>query len=353
MTRLLGSDPALVGDKEVTVVPINLEEDFEEGDCALAHREKLRQAALANPTPLLCLHCRKAVSSNLGHFVEQTRGEITVGFSHSDCLAPADRVLGLPYSRLFEETPELVNFDPNAWFRASHGGQLAFHLVETLKGGPKMILWGGRRHKAAPGDYVVEMLLRGGEREFVTVRNGIDRFEKTQAEAFAAQMNEWIEAQKDTDFLCISDETKLFGTRDSVLEQVGAKEKLIVIESARVRRYEQRFAARYETPGSWYAPLLYFRSEETGELYALNGLIVLITTPFALRNFVDNWKSTGLSLDRFETISILDDRSFDDFMIWLEGRDVIVDPMLKPNDPTTFIGGTQIKSIDEVKKYNA
>jgi hypothetical protein len=350
LMRLIEADPNLVGGEAVTLFPINSKDDYEKGLCAESHRERLKQAALANSHPLHCIHCGNPISSNNAPVVESGREQtLTVGLSHEACLAPDDRVLGSIRCQFFEEHPELIHFDPNAWFVASHNGQMTFHAAEFLRSQP-FLAWGGRRRRGPPGPFVVEMQLQGGGREIVTSRNEVDRFSKADATDFVARLNTYIHERGYSDPLCYTEQTKSFGPRSTLIEQFGGRERLLLVEGARARSYDQRFAARYTRPGNWYAPLFYLRDLSIGEPFSILGSIVLLTTPLSLVNHLDNWREAHIPIPNYETVSILTDRDFDDFMLWLEGhgRNVIVDPMVKVDTSARFISGIPIRSVESI-----
>ena len=352
MTRILENDPSLVEDNEVTLYPINSDENFEDSACATTHRERLQRALESNTTLLNCVHCSKAVFSVSASVVElQPLEKPIVGLAHEECLQPADRVIGSIQSDFVREHPELVNFDVNAWYRAIHGGQSVFASAQHLAGGQKVrIAWGGLEPRGPDGAFVVEISLRGGGREIVTRRNGVQRFSKSDAEEFAANLNKQFEiAREKGDPLCYSDESKTFGPRSEVLKLIGAREKIIPIEHARTRKYDVKFAIRYTLPGHWYAPLLYLRERETGEPVIQDHAILMITDPLKLSLFLENWKSIEVDVEGYELAIILNDGEFDEFMRWGEGKgySAIVDPIFDPAS-SLLISGYPIRSTESM-----
>jgi hypothetical protein len=348
MTRLIDADPSLIGGQEVVFIPINSDDDFEVGLCAETHRARLRNVALENQNPLHCIHCGSPVSSASALLIEVTQeADLTVGLSHAPCLQPQDRVIGTIQSKFFEAHSALINFDVNGWFRAAHGGQIAFANAKYLGDNQVAMAWGGRRSQVNPGQFVVEMQLQGGGSEFVTVRNGVHRFQRAEADEFAERLRDWIGSQGAADPLCYSDQTKTFGVKSVVLKQIGGRERLTPVESARVRQYDQRLAARYSRPGSWYAPLLFVRCSKTGTPLRILGTVVLLTDPFVFANHLSNWKEAGIPVEFYETVSLLTDAQVDNFMAEMEesGSPVIIDPLLVTDTSTRFVAGTPFQSI--------
>jgi hypothetical protein len=349
MTRVLTLSPDLVGDNTVTILPINSEEDFEESSCANIHRERLQRAAEANPHPLRCVHCGRPVFSAKASLVElPPLNEPTVGLSHNECLRPSDRVIGIAENEFVQSHPELVNFDANAWYSAVYGGQIAFANMQLLADAQQAsILWGGLEPQGPEGAFVVEISLQGGGREIVTRRNGVHRFSRAEADAFALQLNDQFESAKSDDPFCYTDQSKAFGPRSQVLRQIGTREKIIPVVQARVRQYEENFAARYARPGQWYAPLLYLRDRATGEPFMSKDTVFMLTDPLKLATYLDNWREAGLDIPEYETTLLRSDHEFDEFMRWNEGREcrAIVNPLL---DPSTgeLLSGHPIMSLE-------
>jgi hypothetical protein len=291
------------------------------------------------------LHCGRAISSNSDHLVENDEDEETlVGLVHDGCLKANDRVLGSAYSKIFEDIPKFVNIDFNEWFQPGIHGQQGFQSADGIVGASrKVMLWGGPRHQNADLGYVIEMSLFGGKREFATVRNGIHRFTKDNAEALSEKFNRDIAKQRKVgDPFCMSDDTRTFSVKSVLLQQIGGKEKIVEIDSARVRKFDQKFAARYDTPGHWYAPLIAFRSISSGSFICVDGAILMLRDPLKASLFIENWTSCGMEFKNFESFAILDDRTFDDLI----GRDIyhgaVIDPIFDEKAPFKLISGLVI-----------
>lgn len=351
MIRLIEADPSLVGDAPVTAIPINSKEDFEVGVCAETHRARLLKAVSDNTNLLSCVHCGAPVSSPAAPLVELTEeAQLIAGLCHPGCLQPLDRVIGQVQSQFFDEHRELIDFDVNGWFRAAHGGQIAFANAEYLGAKDVVLAWGGRRSKVNLGDFVVEMQLQGGGSEIVTVRNGVHRLSRAEADEFVASMNTRIKDLRAKDPFCYSEQTKAFGQRTQLLEQIGGRERLFPIERARVQRFEQRFATRYSRPGSWYAPLIFVRSAETGQPLSILGRRVLLTDPLSLSNFLENWASAGLVIEKYSIGTLLTDDDVDDFMSVAEdeGVSAVIDPILASGDSTRIASGIHFRSVESI-----
>lgn len=357
LMRIIDMDRSIIAGNKVTVCPLDSGIDLEAGLCADSHRERLRAAIEQNDRILQCMHCGNSVWEEGASIIES--GSIhkpSVGLSHVRCLIPNDRIMGRAMSELFRKLPELVNFDVNAWFQACHGGQMAFNNAKSIRGPRTPVIgWGGLSPDGPIGQYVVEISLSGGGHEIVSQRNGVHRLSKSEADDFVSSLNNTFkEAKARGDPLCYSDESKAFGPRSLLLEQIGGRERIIEATRARVRRYEERYASRFSLPGHWYAPILYLRSVESGEPILIQDFVVMLTDPLKLGNFLNNWKQASVEIPEYQTESILSDEEFDDFMRWVETRGwmVVADAMLNVSDGT-LTSGFRIGSVERFVAENS
>ena len=352
LMRTIEADLSIIDDEQVVVCPIQSDIDFEVGLCADIHRERLRVAVKRNKTLLSCLHCGRPVWEEEASVVEmEPIDEPIVGLSHGRCLAQTDRIIGRITGEPFRTYPKLINFDANAWFSASHGGQIAFSNAESLRtNATPIIAWGGLNPSGPVGDYVVEISLSNGGHEIVTQRNGVHRFPKAEADDLVARFNvTYKAARKELDPICYSDQSKMYGPRSMLIEQCGGRERIIEVSRARVRRYEQRFAARFSRPGQWYAPLLYLKCIKSNEPFTIDNAVILLTEPLKLDYFLYNWVEASIAIPEYETASILSDREFDEFMRWIEARGwvAVANPLFNPAD-RSLASGLRIGSVERL-----
>lgn len=352
LMRLIDSDPSLITGEELTIYSMNENEDLEVGLCAEVHRERLKKAALEN-SQFRCLHCGRPVSEKEPCLVEL--GSLMaprVGLCHAKCLKPADRLIGKANMGFFEDYPELIHFDANAWFKASHGGQIAIANASAVVGKMPRMIWNDSYRGWQEKQYVVEISLQGGGSEIVTQRNGVHRFSKDEADDFAVRLNNsFKDARSNKDPWCYTDQSKAYSLRSVLLEQVGGKERIIPVESARVRTYDERFALRYQRQGHWYAPLLYLKCTSSEVPIMILDTVLLISDPLKLKNFLENWQDSGIDLPDYETVSILSDAMFDEFMRWIEGSGwrAVINPLLNPADGS-MTAGIPITSVNAMKE---
>lgn len=354
MTRLIERDSNLAKGKEIHLIPANRLDNVDESPCALVQRERIEKAISQNDQPMSCLHCGKPVFSSAAHVVELSPHHAPiVGLTHDGCLLPVDRVLGMVKNEFFEKHSELIDFDVVGWFKAIHGGQMAFvNAKHVANSQAAYILWANEEVGEPLGNYVVEVSLINGEREIVTRRNGVHRFSKLRADDFAKQLNiHFAEARANRDPFCYSDQSKAFGYKSKLLEMLGAKEKLRPVDHARSRIYDATFAKQFSRVGQWYAPLLYLRNAETDETISLQNSVFMLTDPLSLEDFLENWAEAQVYSGDYRTEVILTDVEFDSFMRWNEARgySAIVDPLFDPSNQS-LISGHPVMSEELLKQ---
>jgi len=355
MARLLAEGPDLIGgDDELVIHPLDEEEAQDDGLHLEIHRGRLRDALDRNPHPLRCLNCAKPIFTEQCSIIEAgTPDEPLVGLVHAECVRPADRVLGGIRSQMFAKHPELVHFDANAWARASENGQQAFRNADYIRGGQSAVLaWNDPGGNGPPGDWIVETSLTNGDRVIATQRNHVHRFGRAEAEAFASRLDKaYDRARSDADPFCYSDQTLAFGTRSQLLEMIGVKERITPVDRVRARRYDARFAARFERAGLWYAPLVVLRNAQDGAWVTYDGEVLAVTDPLALARHMSNWREADIDLPPYETVSLLSDEAFDAFMRSIISADLrlAVDPLFDPGSKA-MVGGFTLISMEDIEQ---
>ncbi len=354
MARLLAESPDLIGDDELVIHPLGEEDAWDDAVHLEIHRERLRDAWDRNPHPLRCLNCAKPIFTEQCSIIEAgTLDEPLTGLVHSECVRPADRVLGGIRSQLFAKHPELVHFDASAWARASENGQQAFRNADYIaQGKPVVLAWNDPGGDGPPGDWIVETSLTNDDRVIATQRNHVHRFGRAEAEAFASKLDRAYDlARSDADPFCYSDQTLAFGNRSQLLKTIGARESITPVHRARARRYDARFAARFERAGLWYAPLVVLRNAQDGAWVTHGGEVLGATDPLALARRMSNWREAGIDLPPYETVALLSDEAFDAFMrsIISAGFRLTVDPLFDPGSKA-MVGGLTLVPMQDMER---
>ena len=192
--------------------------------------------------------------------------------------------------------------------------------------------------------------LENGESEIVTLRNKLHRFTRAEAEAFSAQLNlSFAKAKEEGDPICYTDESKGYGPRSILLQQFGLRERIRPVKTAQIRKYEVRLDREYTRPGYWYAPLIALRLLDTGEPFDLGGAAVLLTDPLSVGRFLENWDDAGWKPPPLETVALLSDNAFDQYMQQVDKEIgvAVVDPLFDPQTQKP-LSATQIISTEKL-----
>lgn len=341
---------------EVVFIPMNREDDLENNFCAKVHREALNATA-ASRDGLKCVHCDLPISSSMSPIVEFGEGsELVFGLSHRQCVRASDRVLGRADSQLFQENPELVNFDVNAWFNAAHSGHGVFFGITSSSQPIVTLGWGGLPPRENyQGRYVVVSTVETGSEYLACHRGLVQRFYEGHALEFEQKLRGWIDqASTAGDPLCYSDQSRSFGNRSTLLSQIGGREKVLKITDVSVRLFDAREAAPYQRIGQWYAPLMILREAETRNLVCLTNAIPAISDPLALGRHLENWKNAGFDIPKYEIEVLLTDDDVDQLIAGSIGTGfgVILDPVLSEDGNADLLRGYPIYSIDQLREHD-
>jgi hypothetical protein len=190
------------------------------------------------------------------------------------------------------------------------------------------------------------MILEGGDRQIITERGRVVRLTLGAALESVAETTEALATSASKDPFVISSESRIFGTMSIVASKLGGKEKLLRVEGAQMRRYEERFALLNERSRNWYAPVVYLRNDASGEPIEIGGSLVIITDPLNLRLFLENWIQIGYEVNNYEVVSVLTDAEFDGFAGWAEAenKSIVVDPIFNRGDSGQLAPGFLIRS---------
>ena len=323
----------------INIIDSNLTGDYETDQIAEVHRGRLKMAALSNKEMLRCLHCGRYLHSE-GYTVELgPLNEPSIGNIHPECIKPSDRVLGTIQLPFFHDYPELMNFDVKSWMAAAMNGQMGLPS-DGFAGA--YIGWGGLTPRDANGKYLVAFKLKDGTEEIACRRNNLECLTKSEAEEMVLTVNCMIQAKKyKKNPFCYTEQSKIFGDRATLLATVGGKERLIPVEKAYVRLYEERLVQRYNRPGSWYAPLFYLRNYETSEIIVVEESIVFILSdPLEFKNYLSNWADVNFNMPAYEVTCLLSDNAFDEFMrlVVSNGWSAILNPIFDPSNKQLVSG---------------
>jgi hypothetical protein len=351
MTRLLIKQPGIAEDREVVIVDTSFDIDAAEATpFAQAHAELLDRYASENAAPLRCLLCGRPVSDSEAHMAEidEVGHDPAVGLVHSTCLRPAVRVLGTISSALFEQVPELVDFDYRTWLRRLPRGQAVLGTTEALRlAGVVTVAWNRTRRGSPNGAWCVAYAAEDGAVRYVSERGCVIRASRQDADVLAAEMRTALaHSAKQNDPICILDHgaSYTFGSYSTLIPQARGG-NLHRVTSAEVRRVTRAIVDAHDVAESWYAPLLVLRDGESGAILGVAGMVVLVSDPLELGSQLANWQTGGVELPPYTTQILDTDDAVDLFFsqVFADGVGIVLDPVLDGNG--NLVGGSKI--VDE------
>ena len=119
-----------------------------------------------------------------------------------------------------------------------------------------------------------------------------------------------------------------------------------------MRQFNQKIATRHDIWKNLCAPLAHVKTLDCDEIVGVGSSIFLITRPFLLDRFLDNWKECGLHLGGYEVGMVASDDGFDHFArkTFASGRDFLIDPLFHVDgDNLCLVSGTPLLSEEQVK----
>lgn len=337
-------------ERGLLLLPARETDSIETSSCANLHRDLCKDQLKKRSGSTACLHCNKAISTNDGLLIEldEENLKFSVGLIHSECRRPLDRVTGTIHNDFFDTHPHLRNFNSALWFSRLPQGQGVFRASSEV--GAKLIHWAGDTASLVEKNYCVKFELPDGEVEYAFKRGRLHRLDRADAEKFSSELNDLIQKHaKAGDPICFSAESRGFGPKSFLLEQLGAKERLRECLAASTVKYSLHIETAYRWLENWYAPVCFLRTLQTDEVFAIKDAVVLLTDPFALDRFLENWRSVQIETPSFEIYVVGSDVEFDDFAreIFARGRFFLVDPIF--GDGLELLSGSQMIDIEQMR----
>lgn len=298
-----------IGDSyEIVVWPIK--KHFDYTDVEMLHKDVLLKC-LNNQKECICASCGKAIFDNESYLIEIDNEEYSdmVGMVHHNCIRPVDRIVGEIIIPQIEDFSYLKHFDISTWAKLIKNGKQAWANIEKMAAQcPQMTI--DTDEVFHDGNYCLYQILENGDRKYTTNRGVIARIRKREAELlqqkFTVQMNE---AKVEGNPFGYSSESYIYGRYTQIIEQVGDKEEFIECVEAKVGLYNEFVARIYNDHETYYAPIIYLSVE--GKPFILpNGFFPMLTNPFEIPKYINNWERMGISMPDYEVCIIRDDNEF-------------------------------------------
>ncbi|MCP4179632.1 MAG: hypothetical protein GY756_17880 [bacterium] len=300
---------------------------------ALAWSEKLNKS-LTNSKLLYCVHCSKFVSQHKSFTVEYILNDVPkVGLVHEECLKSTDRIIGIVEFPVFEDRGWLKFFDLSKWIYAY---RRSINISErTMKMNNKSVhlLWDDN-YIYKEGEYCIGFNLSDGSVEYCNKRSKIISFSYSEIDKQLAFMNDMLnKAESENDPWCYLSESRQFGKYSYLLTQKDSNENILEIKDCFIDEYSIIVKNNYENADYYYAPLLYIINKENGDEFKLGQYTVLLSNPFEINNYIDNWKKANEILPNYRIELLETDEHVDNFFRNEigKGHEILINPLIDRN----------------------
>ena len=253
-----------------------------------------------------------------------------IGIIHDECICPLDRILGVIKSDLFDEYYFLNNFDYKKWLECIKDSQAFISGVENMShSGLINALWNPYNYPNDTFKYCIKVNLKNGDFRYSKIRGKVERLNKSESKKNAKYFNEQIEKLKDKDPWCYTSKNSAFGTYSQLVQLKKPDEDILECESAEVVNYTDHIGKQHNENKNYYAPLCTITLLENDTLFTINSCPILISNPFELKHYLDNWEEAGIEVENYEVNIISTDLEFDNFMRdAMNGLKPIINPIV-------------------------
>ncbi|MCQ4696237.1 hypothetical protein NE452_01765 [Paeniclostridium sordellii] len=300
-----------------------------------------------------CINCGKAIFEDNAYIIEIDNQECTntAGIVHKMCVRPIDRIIGEIKITKIDDYVYLKNFDISIWSKLIRKGQQAWGNIDNINSKcPSMVI--NTDEVFHDGNYCVCNILKNGDKRYTTHRGVIDRLSKREAKEIQQGFNNSFKKGRDANNpVGYSSKSFTYGPYEQLIEQLGDKESFIECVEAKVELYNEVIAKIYNDCETFYAPIIYLAID--GEPLVLpNYYFPMITNPFDLQKYLDNWSNMGIDISGYEVCIIKDDNEFILKMISLITNNVrpIVNGLFSSNGK--MLRGIMMYLMWELKEEN-
>lgn len=330
--RYFEANKAAMADRKVVLLPYQGEDNPNESAWAKAHRELLEGLIQRNQHLLRCVVCGDPVSENKALVVEMDEEEIEleVGYVHRRCHRPSLRVLGEIRSDLFAEFAVLTDFDYEAWVLANRYGPSLISQAQA-RDGISYAAWNAASTGADRGTWCVRIDLADGSSCYVTERARVVRLGREDALRYAAEMlGAFEEAAKARDPWCYTSDREIYGKYSTIAPRLKPGQRLLKCIKAEAAQFTVAIDIAYSSKRNHYTPLVVLMDLETGRPLRIQSMIPLITDPFQLSTYLENWSAAGIQVPPYSVAVVGQDRDFDVLVAsaFEQSLQVVIDPLV-------------------------
>ena len=338
--RYIESNKDTYKDKEIVLLPINSQSDFDSEVFSKSHSELCLKIFHEKNDDFICMHCGDAISEDQTPLIEidEEGKDHDVGFIHKDCIKPIDRILGVIDAEIFCKNPRLNNFDYNLWFECVVKGQGLFRGTAKIPGNIYTIWWKPDYSNISKGKFCVMINLEDGSTRYVHERGKVVRESEESADIKVTEFNDSLhKAKLNKDPWCYTSENEIFTTYSNALRLKQDNEECVLCVNSVAVKFTKEINAAYSLFSDFYAPLMILLEKETGLPIVFSGAIFLLSDPLEFERYILNWQRAGIELPDY-TVSIIEsDPLFDKLIqdIKEDGLAVLIDPEIDMNQKLT------------------
>lgn len=239
-----------------------------------------------------CLNCGESIFEKEGFIIELNDSEVenNIGLIHRKCLIPTNRVIGLSLINLDNKYSYLKNFDINLWLDLIKDGQYFFNGASIFKNEHKIALVDTSFSEKQ--DYMLKIYLEDNSIRYLMKHGCIDRVSYIEGQKFVDLINSNIKTgKKIKNPICYSSKSFVFGSYNSLLENIGTSEEFIECTHSELVKYNHSVALLRndcQNPNNYYTPLIYLTIDSIP--ITLSNSFPLFNNPFDIMEYLNSWK---------------------------------------------------------------
>ena len=345
--RFLLSNSDTLKDKRVAIIPINGNHNYDADPIALAYSDKVGRKIQSAKDATICIHCSGRVWRD-GFFIEvQEEGlPFDAGLIHATCQRQSDRILGLAQNNQNEVFNELGQFDYKRWIESLPRSQGLWNGKQQMSSADALVLWNPDHESTQDGAICFRITLADGSFKYIKERGKVQRYRAEDVEEKLQSFRKWMTEMKEKgDPLVYSADGISFGPKSTLRKASPKPIAVNELKEISVERYTRGISEVHDELRNYYAPLMCLVDADNGALLVYGDCIFLLTNPFEIKLYIENWNEIGFSPKSYKTEIIERDEDFDELMRLADDNDlhVIVDPYF--DSERNLDKGTRIENM--------
>jgi hypothetical protein len=353
LSKYLEENKDEIGDRRVTVLNASEEINKIEETPAAIHHQGLMQDMLDNNEDIMrCLHCNEMITNNNSYLVELDELGIrdAIGNVHSECLRPADRILG---KTIFENPDDsnLINFDVKKWIDLLRKGQgfLTSAKKHTSEERVATISW-NKEHNFNTGDFCISMTLDDGSSQYVRLGKDIHRFHSDEIDEEIEEFNKSLKtAEEKGDPIGFTSRRKTFGSFSKLSAIKEPDESLLRIIRHEKAKYSKQIDSLDDSVENDYTPLGILTDPQSKGFISFGQLIPIVSDTSKFETLHKSWNEAGYHVGKCTLTIIENDKELDLFLttFFSDGIQPVIDPLF--DNHKRLVEGLYIKNFADLK----